>query len=395
MNKRYLGFDVHQNHITVAGVDANQTLVLKPRKILVAHFAKWLKTNLQPTDDVVIEAMSGCWTTYDQVAPYCNRVVVAHPYKVKLIASSMVKTDRRDAVTLARLLAAHILPTVWVPPQHVRELRSLVRHREALVRQRASAKTRLRAILRHYQVRGPKGVSAFSRDYWQTVAVPEIERLRARHAIELIELLSQQINEVEQALTQLSVSPDWQDEVPYLLQLPGIGLITAMTLLSAIGTISRFPSAKNLVGYAGLGARVHASGDSVKSGGITKQGRRELRTAMIEAAWNAIRYSPFWRERHAQLAQRLGRQKAAVVIARKLLVVVWHVLRHRQADHQAVANTVAKSFWRWGSRHRLATSLGMTPRAFARHYLDHLQLGANLQQITFSYQTLSLPPPRF
>lgn len=338
--------------------------------------------------------MSGCWETYDMLKQYCHRVVVAHPAHVKIIASSFVKTDKRDAVALARLLAANILPEVWVPPQPVRELRALIRHREALIQSRTRAKNRVRAIMHRYQIVGPKGRDAFDPGYWETVEVPPTEKLCARHAVETIQLLTCQIKEVEEELSRLSVSTHWKDDVPYLLQIPGVGLVTAMTVLSAVGDISRFPTSKKLVGYAGLGARVYASGQSFKTGGITKQGRRELRTAMIEAAWNAIKHSDLWRERFERLAYRLGRQKATVAIARKLLVVIWNVLSHRQTDREADEEAVARVMLVCGHRHRLATSLGVKPAQVMRNQLDVLQIGADLQKITHGSRIYTLPLPK-
>jgi transposase len=85
-------------------------------------------------------------------------------------------------------------------------------------------------------------------------------------------------------------------------------------------------TAKHLVGYSGFGARVHASGKTNRSGGITKQGR-ELRAVLIEAAHAAIQSSPFWRRRFERLAARIGAPKATVAIAYKLLVIIWQVLR--------------------------------------------------------------------
>ena len=105
-----------------------------------------------------------------------------------------------------------------------------------------------------------------------------------------------------------------------------------MTVLSAIGDIERFPTAKKLVGYAGLGARIHASGQTHKSGGITKQGRKELRTVLIEAAWITIRYDRHWQGQFERLAHRIGRHKAIVAIARKLLVVIWIVSLSRPVE---------------------------------------------------------------
>src|SRR6516225_5945119 len=98
-----------------------------------------------------------------------------------------------------------------------------------------------------------------------------------------------------------------------------------MTILAAIGEISRFPSPQKLVGYSGLGASVHASGQTHHTGPITKQGRRELRTVLVEAAWSAVEHHPFWKAEFARLVPALGKGKAIVAIARKLLVVVWHV----------------------------------------------------------------------
>ena len=119
-----------------------------------------------------------------------------------------------------------------------------------------------------------------------------------------------------------------------------------MTILSAIGEIERFPTAKKLVGYAGLGAKVHASGQTHRTGGITKQGRKELRWVLIEAAWTAVRYDQHWQEQFEQLAYRIGREKAIVAIARKLLVIIWHVLTAKAADRKAQPQQVARYFIR-------------------------------------------------
>ena len=149
--------------------------------------------------------------------------------------------------------------------------------------------------------------------------------------------------------------------MPFLIQLPGVALVTAMMVLSAIGDITRFASAKHLVGYSGLGARVHASGKTNRSGGITKQGRRELWAVLIEAAHAAIQSSPLWRRRFERLATRIGAPKATVAIARKLLVIIWHLLTRQQADHDADAVAVARKLLRWGTNYGLATRQGRRP----------------------------------
>ena len=215
---------------------------------------------------------------------------------------------------------------------------------------------------------------------------------RARQDLILLAQLGPLITEVEAEIERLSVTEPWSEQVPYLLQLPGIGLVTAMTILGAIGEIERFPTAKKLVGYAGLGAKIHASGQTHRSGGITKQGRKELRTVLIEAAWIAVRYDQHWQEQFERLAFRIGRQKAIVAIARKLLVVIWHVLTAKVADRQAEPQQVARYFIRWGRQLRVATTLGIKASTFARQQLDRLELGQELERVPYGTCTYRLPP---
>jgi hypothetical protein len=167
--------------------------------------------------------------------------------------------------------------------------------------------------------------------------------------------------------------------VPFLIQLPGFGLLVTMTVLGAIGDISRFPSDKKLVGYAGLGSRVHDSGKTKRGGGITKQGRRDLRRVMVEAAWAAVRSSKYWQTQFDKLALRIGKEKAIVAIARKLLVSAWHVLSKQEADRHADAKKVAAKlmFWSWQLDDDLRDGLS-TPQ-FIRYHLMRLGLGDDLE----------------
>jgi hypothetical protein len=145
-----------------------------------------------------------------------------------------------------------------------------------------------------------------------------------------------------------------------------------------------------LVGYSGLGARVHASGQTNHTGGITKQGRRELRTALIEAAWGAVRVSPLWQRRHEQLEARIGTGKAITAIARKLLVIIWHVLSKAEADHAAEVSAVARSMLLWGTKHRVASQQGLSRAAFVQERLEQVGLGGELQEFSYNGQVFKL-----
>jgi transposase len=373
---RYVGLDVHKSYCMVGAVDSGQNVVMPPRKIALTSFETWAEKELKTSDAVVLEVSANAWEIYDMLHGKVGRVSVAHPQHVKLIAASLVKTDKRDTLALAKLLAAHLVPEIWVPPLPVRELRDLVAHRQRLMSMRTAAKNRLQNLLHRHQIIAPAGdlYGPANRAWWDSLTLPHGERLRMRHLFDTIERVSVQIAETENELAQLSASTTWRTAATLLIQLPGIGLVNAMTILSAIGQITRFATAKKLVGYAGLGAKVHASGKTNRGGALTKQGRTELRQAMVEAAWTAVSFSPIWKQRYQHLAARIGSLKAITAIARKLLIVVWHVLTNHEADRHANVGAVQRSFLTWASHYRLATSLGLSRPAFVEQGLMLLGL---------------------
>lgn len=384
--KRYVGLDVHKHYVMVGIVDRDQQTLLSPRKVSLTDLEGWVKKHLQSTDEVMLEATTNAWYIHDLLEPLVSRVVVTHPPQIKLIASAMVKTDKKDTMTLAKLLAVGMTPEVWVPPHHVRDLRTLIAHRRRLVSQQTSCKNRLQSVLHRHHIVPPKGKLYHPKhhEWWLALDLASGDKLRVKQELLMLEHLAGLIDETTAELHRLSLSDPWVNDLPYLIQLPGIGVMTGLVILSAIGDINRFPSAKKLVGYAGLGARVHASGQSYHTGGITKQGRKELRHTMIESAWIAIRYDQNWKAQFDRLAWRIGRKKAIVAIARKLLVVVWHILSKKRVDRQADPIRVAKYFIAWARQAQSFKRLGLKAPAFARQQLDLLQIGQDISQVKYS-----------
>jgi transposase len=310
---RFVGLDVHRRYATVAAVDSKQQVVLTARRIDFEDFDVWIRKHLRRTDVVTLEATSNAWHLYDMLVPLVASVTVANPIQVALTAKSRVKTDPRDALTLARLLAAGILPSVWVPPVEVLELRALGGHRRRLIKQRTQARNRLRAVLFAHNLFPPPG-EAFgpaNRGWWQGLDLPASEKLRVRHDLSVLDSLEPLIKQVEAEQVRQSSLEPWAKQAAFLVQLPGIGVHNAMLLLAAIGHIERFDAAHKLVGYAGLGARVHSSGEEHNGGRITKQGRRDIRSTMVEAAWVAVGGHPYWKELFERLAARVGQPKAS------------------------------------------------------------------------------------
>ena len=377
---RYLAIDLHKHYAVFGGVNIAQQIVLLPRRVEIDDLENWCCKNLLPSDEVVLEATTNAWTTYDLVAPMVRRCVVASPSHVRWIAEARVKTDAADVLRLAKLLAANLVPEVWVPPIPVRELRSLVIYRQRLVKMQTMAKNRLHSVLHSCHLFAPVGqpFAEKNREWWLALEVSPTERLRIRHDLATLEHLGSQIADLEIELHRLSTTTPWKEQAPYLVQLPGFGLLTAMTVLAAIGDITRFPSAKELVGYAGLGAGVHDSGQTHQGKGITKQGRRELRKVLVESAWVAVNSHPYWKTQFARLERRKPKSKAIVAIARRLLIAVFHVLTERADNKNAIPAMVAFKLMVWSWKLSDQERGGLTSRQSIRYHLMRLKLGEDL-----------------
>ena len=380
---RYIAIDAHKHYVMVGGMNALQEMVLPTRRVEMENYPKWAKANLRPGDVVVIEATTNTWTLYDVTLPCVSKVVVAHPLEVKQIANARVKTDKHDVNCLARQLVADLVPEVWVPPVEVRELRTLIAHRRRLVKMRTMTHNRLHSVVRRNNLVPPEGgfFADKNRSWWESLSLSPVEKLQTSQNLAMLDRLESLIAEVDQELARLSTISPWSKYIPYLLQLPGFGLINAMTILSTIGDITRFPTSRRLVGYAGLGGSVHDSGQSHFTGPITKQGRKELRWCLVEAAWIAVEHHPFWKQEFHKLNHHMKTTKAIVAIARRLLVAIWHVMSERVADRKADPEMVAFKLMKWSWQLNDWQRGGLTPRQFVRYQLMQLKLGENLTHI--------------
>ena len=378
--ERYIAIDAHKHYVMVGGLNSRQETVLPARRVDIENYPKWAKANLRLGDAVVIEATTNTWTLYDVTLPLVSKVVVAHPVEVKQIANARVKTDKHDVNCLARLLVADLVPEVWVPPMEVRELRTLIAHRRRLVKMRTMTYNRLHSLIHRNNLVPPEGgfFADKNRSWWESLSLSAVEKLQVRQDLAMLDHLEPHIAEVGQELARLSTTSPWSEHTPYLLQLPGFGVINTMTVLSAIGDITRFPTSKKLVGYSGLGGSVHDSGQTHFTGHITKRGRKELRWCLVEAAWIAVENHPFWKQEFQKLTHRMKSNKAIVAISRRLLVVIWHVMTERVAYRKANPEMVALKLMTWSWKLNDLQRGGLTTRQFVRYQLMQLKLGEEL-----------------
>jgi len=394
--KRFIGLDVHKHYLIAIGVDTDLNQVLDPQRVELSRLEKWMTRTLRKDDAVALEMTTNTWQLYDDLLPHVGSVTVVHPPHVALITRAQVMTDKIAASILARLHAKELLVGIWVPPKEVQELRALVAHRNKITRLATQAKNRLHAILHRSHIQPPEG-NLFhddQRSWWLGLELSPAKQTSMLCDLDALDFSQQQVERIETALKVLAAE---DERVPRLVQLPGISLINALTILGAIGDITRFPSPKKLVGYSGLGGRVHDSGQTSRRGRITKAGRRDLRTAMVQAAQTAANTHPHWKAELARLQPRLGRNKAIVAIARKLLVAVWHVLTKDAPDRFAEPVSVARKLMSFAhTLGKVNRPAGQTAAQYVRYHLDRLGLGAELTEIPWGTikSPVPLPPSR-
>ena len=371
--QRYMALDIHREYLLVGAWNEEKEWVLTPRRVRTEKFPEWAKKNICAGDIVVLETTTNVWATYDIVQPLASRVLVANAAEVGEIANARVKTDKEDIKRLLKLLIGGIVPEVWVPPLHVRELRAFISYRGRLVTTSTMIRNRLQSLLHKHNLKLSEA-GLVDRGWWEAQEdISPLEKMQIRQELALLQEVEKLKVAVDEELERQSTGALWGKPALQIMQLPGVGYIVAMTVLSAIGDISRFESAKQLVGYAGLGAGVHDSGKTHKDKKITKKGRRELRWAMVEAAWRAVRMSPFWKAEYEKHLSRMRKpNQAIVVIARKLLIAIWHVLNKEETDIHASEEDLAYKMLLLSWSLSEDVRMGLTYKQFAKYALMKL-----------------------
>jgi len=251
----------------------------------------------------------------------------------------------------------------------------------------------LHAVLQRHHLVPPDGnpFHESQQSWWLALPLGTLEKVNVQSDLETLRFAQAQQLRLTSMMEEIT---NQQEQVTRLLQIPGFGVVTAVTVWAAIGDIQRFEDPQHLVGYAGLGTRVHNSGMSTRTGRITKAGRRDLRVVLIEAAQIAANTHPHWKAELARLQPRLGRNKAIVAIARKLLITVWYILSQHATDRFAQPERIAQKYLKFAYQLGKARRPdGQSAAQFVREHLEALHLGSELTTIAWgSKKPIPLPP---
>jgi len=383
LSRRYLALDIHKHYSVVAGVNFESQVIVDPVRIEHADLENWLAKNIQSTDFVVIESTTNAWHIYDLLEPLAEKVLVANPIKVKQIAQARVKTDIRDTLILARLLAANMIPEVWVPPAHVRDLRYLLSQRRHLVGMHTATINRMHSVAHRHHLSHARGKRFNKKNTkWQgDEELSDTEKFQLELDMSTKEHLAEQRDKITKKLARMSHEKPWAEDMMYLMQLPGFGVITGMAVLAAIGDITRFESPRHLASYSGLIPGLDQSGVKLRGKKITKEGRKDLRWAIVEVAQRAVKSDPLWKHRFNELQRRMHKNQAIVVIAHRLLALVWYVLSRKQAYRHFSHERIAYKYLTWSWQLGDADRDGLTRQQFTRYYMMKLGIGHDLEQI--------------
>ena len=326
---RAIGMDVHRDFCEVAIVAAGRVRSIGRIETTPAAL-ELFADSLAPTDRVALEVTGNAAEIARIIAPHVAQVVVVSPHDTG-ISRARAKTDRLDARTLAKLLAAGELDAVWMPDEWARAMRRRLSRRDQLVAARTRAKNEVHAVLiRRLQGRPPVtdifGVRG--REWLAGLELPDDERETIAGCLRHIDFLDTEIGELDTAIAREALG---RPEVLRLMTVPGVNVITASTFVAAIGDIHRFASARKLVGYLGLDPRVRQSGTApAHHGRISKQGSATVRHTLVEAAWASVRSPGPLRAFYERVRARRGAQVAAVATARKLAQLFWCLLTRQQ-----------------------------------------------------------------
>jgi transposase len=322
--REYVGIDLHRRRSVIVRVDRDGkhlSTVRVPNEPLAV--AKAIEA-AGPNPEVVLEATYGYYWLVDLLEELGATIHLAHPSGLNW-GNRKVKNDERDALDLVKMLRLGELPEAWIPPPAVRELRELVRYRAKAVRLRSGLKAQVHAVMAKEGILPTRGdmFGPGGQAQLDSMDVAINYRIRIESLRDLIEHYDREVQVLEREIhRQLKDHPGYNA----IQQISGVGPTLGAIFVAEIGDVSRFSSAEKLCSWAGLTPKHRESDTKVVRGRVTKQGSKLVRWAAIEAI-SKNHTGTRLRADFERLAERRGKYKARVAVARKLLVFVYYGLR--------------------------------------------------------------------
>jgi len=348
----YVGIDVHSKKCTATLKHGSGSVIQQSTFDNTPSGINSLITTLNAMGEskAVVESTANYWIRiHDMLEDNGIDTILANPVKTKIIAKAKLKNDKADSNILCDLLRADLVYESYVPDSKHRMLRQLVRGRLELVQTRTTLKNRIHSILAKYNHASPcqKLFSNQGLEWLRTIELTPVDRLLLDANLQTLTTLTSQIELITEQIAKHSIE---DPRVKLLMTIPGINYYTALTIVSEIVDVNRFATKWKLVSYAGLCPIQRDSGMKRWRGGITREGSRWLRNALVEAANTARLHDQRLGAYYERIAKRRGPQKAQVATAKEILCIIWHMLRnnepYRTMNPQLVEKKHKRLEWR-------------------------------------------------
>lgn len=333
--KTYIGVDLHKKtcYVTIMNNDGK---VKKQIEISTETDKVSKLFKRYPDVPVAVESTMNWIPFYENLESLGCKVLLSNPLQTKAIAHARIKNDKVDSEVLADLLRTNLLPTAYIQPRKIRDLKEIVRERANFVEIRTKIKNKIHSVLfktnsRHEYTNlyGKAGIEWLSNLELRDVYRQELDRY-----LETLKHLNEQVDKISEIIEN-TAKVDFDCKL--LMTIPGISYYSALMIKSEIGDISRFKSASKLCSYAGLIPSTYASADKVRHGRITKRGSKWLRKTLIDAITSGSRNHNRIGAFYKKLKKSKGAGKAKVAAGRKLCAIIFAILTD-QAPFQNFAS---------------------------------------------------------
>jgi len=332
--RQYVGLDVHKKTVYGYVMDVEGNKVFEKEFKTEPQELDMFLLNVMKDDSIVAIESCSCWQyVHDYLTDAGYNVVLAHPVGVKALKKLRKHTDKDDAKLLADLLRMNSLPLSYAPPQDIRVKRQITRHRLSLTQVENEIMNKVHAILLRHGYNNLPYSNAFCKkglQYLQSLDLPMCDRFELDDYIELIQMFESKINGTTQYIETFAPN---DPSVRLVTTMTGMAYYNSTAFIGEVGDIRRFDSGDKLASFAGLTPKIHQSGERTRFGHITKKGSYRLRWVMIQAANVAVQRDKLFKKMYLRLAPKKGHQKAVVAVARRMVTLLYVMLKHNIPYH--------------------------------------------------------------
>lgn len=325
----YVGSDLHKEQTWFYVMDKDGNKVSSKSIANTSEVLKQYFKTIPTPFTLAVEATYNWYFFVDIAEQFASKVYLANSYELKAFAKRHKKTDKIDARLIADILRKGFLPTVFIPSPAIRELKELLHYRMNLVRDRCRDIFRLKNTLDKLGADSSGNFTTAKRLQGISLgSFPKIHQDIISGYIEQIILLSQRIHSMKRYMRDYLAS---DNDIQNLITIDGLDYFSAGLIKAEIADISRFNSFNRLCAYAGLAPRVSQSGNKAASHGpLAVNRRKNLQWILLEVVFHFIKASPEDTARYEELKDHKGANTAKVIMARKMLKIIYHVLKERR-----------------------------------------------------------------